>query len=35
MLSLLRSDWFLTMAAGFAAGGAFVLLHQPALALAI
>jgi len=31
MLSLLRSDWFLTMLAGFAIGATFVLLNQPAL----
>lgn len=34
MLSMLRSDWFLTMVAGFAVGGTFVLLGQPMLALA-
>lgn len=33
MLSMLRSDWFLTMSAGFAIGGLYVLLQQPALAL--
>jgi hypothetical protein len=31
MLSLLRSDWFLTMLAGFAIGATFVILNQPAL----
>jgi hypothetical protein len=35
MFSMLRSDWFLTMIAGFAIGGALVLLRQPALVLAI
>lgn len=32
MLSMLRSDWFLTMAAGFAIGALFV-VTQPALVL--
>ncbi|SKB28332.1 hypothetical protein SAMN06295937_100243 [Sphingopyxis flava] len=33
MLALLRSDWFLTMLAGFAIGATFVMLNQPALPL--
>jgi hypothetical protein len=33
MLSMLRSDWFLTMVAGFALGGVYVLLQQSALVL--
>jgi hypothetical protein len=33
MFSMLRSDWFLTMVAGFAIGGLCILLQQPALAL--
>lgn len=31
MLTLLRSDWFLSMLAGFAIGAAFIVLNQPAL----
>lgn len=31
MLSLLRSDWFLTMLAGFAIGATLVVLNQPGL----
>lgn len=33
MLSTLRSDWFLTMLAGFAVGALIVVVRQPALAL--
>lgn len=33
MLTMLRSDWFLTMLAGFAIGATFVLLSQSALSL--
>jgi hypothetical protein len=33
MLSMLRSDWFLTMLAGFAIGGLIVAFQHPALAL--
>ncbi len=33
MLSMLRSDWFLTMLAGFAIGAVLVVSQQPALAL--
>lgn len=33
MLTLLRSDWFLTMLAGFAIGATFVILNQPALSI--
>jgi hypothetical protein len=35
MLSMLRSDWFLTMLAGFAIGAVFVMTQQPALAMAL
>lgn len=35
MLSMLRSDWFLTMLAGFAIGTMFVVLQQPALPLPV
>ncbi len=31
MLTMLRSDWFLTMLAGFAMGATFIVLNQPAL----
>lgn len=31
MLSFLRSDWFLTMLAGFAIGATYIVLNQPAL----
>jgi hypothetical protein len=31
MLSMLRSDWFLTMLAGFAIGATYIVLSQPAL----
>jgi hypothetical protein len=31
MLTLLRSDWFLSMLAGFAIGATLVILNQPAL----
>jgi len=31
MLTMLRSDWFLSMLAGFAIGATFVVLNQPAL----
>lgn len=33
MLAMLRSDWFLTMLAGFAIGTAIVVFQQPALPL--
>ncbi len=33
MLSMLRSDWFLTMLAGFAIGAVIVAMQQPALAM--
>ncbi len=33
MLSLLRSDWFPTMLAGFAIGAAYVVMQQPAIAM--
>ena len=33
MFSMLRSDWFLMMIAGFAIGGLYVLSQQTALAL--
>jgi hypothetical protein len=33
MLSMLRSDWFLTMLAGFAIGAVIVVMQQPALAM--
>lgn len=33
MLSMLRSDWFLTMLAGFAIGATFIVTQQPALAM--
>ena len=35
MLSLLRSDWFLTMLAGFAIGALYVVLQPPALAMGL
>ena len=31
MLATLRSDWFLTMLAGFAIGATYIVLNQPAL----
>ena len=31
MLSMLRSEWFLTMLAGFAIGATYIVLNQPAL----
>ena len=31
MLSMLRSDWFLTMLAGFAIGATDIVLNAPAL----
>ncbi len=31
MLTMLRSDWFLSMLAGFAIGATFIVLNQPAL----
>lgn len=31
MLSMLRSDWFLTMLAGFAIGATYIVLSQPTL----
>ena len=33
MLSMLRSDWFLTMLAGFAIGAVIVVMQQPAMAM--
>ena len=33
MLSMLRSDWFLTMLAGFAIGGLIVAFQHPAIPL--
>ena len=33
MISMLRSDWFPTMLAGFAIGAAIVVMQQPALAM--
>jgi hypothetical protein len=35
MLSMLRSDWFPTMLAGFAIGAVYVMIQQPALAMAL
>lgn len=35
MLSLLRSDWFRSMMAGFALGAMFVMAQQPAMAVAL
>ena len=35
MLSMLRSDWFLTMLAGFAIGALYIVTQQPALAMAM
>ena len=35
MLATLRSDWFLTMLAGFAIGGLIVVFQHPALSLAL
>ena len=35
MLSMLRSDWFLTMLAGFAIGALFVVTQPPALAMTL
>lgn len=32
MLSMLRSDWFPTMLAGFVIGGLIVMVQQPAFA---
>ena len=34
MLSMLRSDWFLSMLAGFAIGATYIVLNAPALPLA-
>jgi hypothetical protein len=34
MLSMLRSDWFLTMLAGFAIGATYIVLSQSALPVA-
>lgn len=34
MLSMIRSDWFLTMLAGFAIGTTWIVLNQPSLPLA-
>lgn len=33
MLSMIRSDWFLTMMAGFAIGATYVVLNQPVVAM--
>lgn len=33
MLSMLRSDWFPTMLAGFAIGAVIVVMQQPVLAM--
>lgn len=33
MISMLRSDWFPTMLAGFAIGAVIVVMQQPALAM--
>lgn len=35
MLTILRSDWFLKLLAGFAIGGVFMMFQQPALALGL
>lgn len=35
MLSMLRSDWFLTMLAGFAIGAIYIVLNQPALPIPV
>lgn len=35
MLSMLRSDWFPTMLAGFAIGAIIVVMQQPALAVTL
>ena len=35
MLSMIRSDWFPTMLAGFAIGAMLVMTQQPALAMAM
>ena len=35
MLSMIRSDWFPTMLAGFAIGALFVMTQQPALAMTL
>ena len=35
MISMIRSDWFPTMLAGFVIGGLYVLFQQPAFALAL
>ena len=35
MVSLLRSDWFPTMLAGFAIGGLIVVIQHPAFAMAL
>lgn len=35
MISILRSDWFLKLMAGFTVGGLYVMFQQPALALAL
>ena len=34
MLATLRSDWFLSMLAGFAIGATYIVLNAPALPLA-
>lgn len=33
MIAMLRSDWFLTMLAGFAIGATYIITNQPAVAL--
>lgn len=35
MRTIIRSDWFPKLLAGFAIGGMFVMFQQPALALAL
>lgn len=35
MIAMLRSDWFLTMLAGFAIGGLIVAYQQPVLSLSL
>jgi hypothetical protein len=35
MIALLRSDWFLTMLAGFAIGATYVILNQSALPIPV
>lgn len=33
MIAMLRSDWFLTMLAGFAIGATYIIANQPVVAL--